>query len=165
MSYLKPDRLGDVIAALQVMGSNERAEDSIEGWTRKFDDPTERNSIQHWRTIFKGHPEFFKVYTLNGQEKAALRWRYARRYYDHRKNKELSPEEAAALPQNEKELLTGKVLTDAQLQVLVETAIELHAKAVTAHQDRRWVLTLIGPAVIGLVGVVVGAVLGHFLPS
>ena len=36
MSYLKPDRLGDVIAGLQVMDSNERAEDTIEGWTRKF---------------------------------------------------------------------------------------------------------------------------------
>ena len=102
----------------------------------------------------------FKVYTLNGQEKAALPWQYARRYYDHREDKEFSLEEAAALPEQEKPLLTGEVSTDAQLQVLVETAIEPHTKAWTAHQDKRWVVTLVGPAVIGLVGVVVGALLG-----
>ncbi|MBA4095632.1 MAG: hypothetical protein C0484_02530 [Rhodospirillum sp.] len=163
MSYLKPDRLGDVIAALQVMGTNERAEDTIEGWARKFDDPVDASSTARWKAVFKEHPEFFKIYVLKDQEKAALRWRYARRYFDHKQNTELTPEEAAKLPEQQRWLLTGKVLSDGQLQGLIDTAIELYSKAMTAQQEKRWALTLFVPAVSGLAGMVVGALLQHFL--
>ena len=161
--YLQDNRLADVIAALQVMGSNERAEDTIESWTRKFDNSVDRETIERWKTVFMDHPEFFKVYVLGGEEKAALRWRYARRYYDHKKNKELTPEEAAALPEKERWLLTGKALDETQLQGLINTAIELHTKNLTIHQEKRWMLNLFGPAGVSLVGVVVGALLTHFL--
>ena len=157
MSYLKPNRLGDVIAALQVMGSNERAEAPIESWARRFDDQPDDAAVGRWRAVFREHPEFFKIYDYDGQEKAALRWRYARRFFDHKKNKELTPEEAAALSDGERRLLTGRTLTDAQLQGLIETAIELYAKALTARQDKRWWFQIIVPAIFSLLGVVVGA--------
>ena len=61
--YLKPNRLSDVIAAIQVMGSNPRAETHINKWIERFEENPEAEEAQRWEAVFREHPEFFKVYT------------------------------------------------------------------------------------------------------
>src|SRR5256885_413296 len=56
--YLKTNRLQDVIAALQIMGSYRQYKMSAEQWKEKIEnDPL---SAETWSDVFKEHPEFFR---------------------------------------------------------------------------------------------------------
>jgi hypothetical protein len=161
--YLKSNRLADLIAALQVMGSHERPEAKIARWAERFEASADPQRVARWRAIFTEHPEFFLVYELRGEEKAALRWRYARKYFDSKTNEEFTPAEAAALEPERQELLTSKPLDQSQLQTLISTAIELHSKSIAERQEGRWLRQSIITTGLGLVSTVVGVLLGLFV--
>src|SRR4051794_21168088 len=88
--YLVPERLADVIAAVQTMAAAERPERTIADWAQEFDRNRDVSTIERWTRVFQEHREFFLVYTQEGKNelKAALRWRYINKLYDSKTGKE-----------------------------------------------------------------------------
>jgi hypothetical protein len=147
--YLKERRLADIIAAIQAMGVYPWA--GRKTWDKKLGEPL---SAHNWRTLFSEHPEFFR---LSG-EWITLRLRYTYdKSYDAQKHRDLSEEEISKLTPDEKEKLTHKPLDPDQIEMLVKTAIELHDRAIAQEQERRWWIPVWLPALVGLLGAILGA--------
>src|SRR4051812_1005792 len=110
--YLKPGRLADVIAALQVMAAAKRPERLIADWAQTFDGHIDEEGARKWEDVFREHPEFFKVYKLDKDDrpKAALRWRYAFKNYDAETGQEYTPTEMAELSDPVRWNLTSRPL-------------------------------------------------------
>lgn len=143
-------RLGDVIGAIQVLGSTPWHAIRKEHW-EDFLGRASSTSNERWDEVLQQHPEFFRI-EKNGD--AALRWRFAyARDFDPRKVVEYSPEQRNALTDEEKNKLHRKPLSPEQIETLIKAAIELHARALARVQDLRWWI----PLVVGLVtGVAAG---------
>jgi hypothetical protein len=152
--YLKPGRLPDVIAALQIMAAGMRPENWIESWANELS----RNKAEapRWAAMFKEHPEFFLVYQLRGKDKAALRWRYTNKFYDPETKKEYTPADTENLDQDELDRLTTKPLEADQISTLINAAIELHKRALEERAASRVWLQIV-PAILSAVGVAIGA--------
>src|SRR5258708_8676877 len=56
--YLKPNRLGDVLAVIQTMAVYSRYRATYETWA--FVISGTREKADHWKAVFDDHPEFFK---------------------------------------------------------------------------------------------------------
>ena len=145
------------------MGSTQRAEAPIASWTARFESRVDSKGIAHWKSVFTEHPEFFLVYEHKKEEKAALRWRYARKLFDSRENKKYTEHEADALDPDKRDLLTSEVLDQAQLQTLISTAIEMQKKAAAEREEARWLLKLLVTTAVGFATTAGGVVLGYFL--
>ena len=152
--YLENDRrLGDVIAAIQLLGTYQWANRDVGSWAKQLDTP-DTSGEAAWTAVFREHPEFFRINDLN---KASLRWRHAYdRTYNTKTRQKITIEEFEQLNENEQEIYSRHPLTAEQIQSLMATAVELHGRAIAHSQERRW-LTL---ALFTLLGVVLGAVLG-----
>jgi hypothetical protein len=150
--YLKPNRLGDVLAAIQTMAVYGRYRVSCATWADRISGDKEK--ARHWRTVFEEHPEFFRRSANADNYSLALRRAHPRRF--HRGNREiLSDEEYEALKDEEKKDISRAPLQEAQIRILTDIAINLHARAVDAHRDWRW---WVAP-VLSLFGSFVGAIL------
>src|SRR5437868_13946068 len=87
--YLEKDRLANLIAAIQAMAVADRPSGTLNRWVAKLEASEELTSEQRdqspikfaerkkWQTVFEQHPEFFKTYTLRGEPRVLLRWRYS----------------------------------------------------------------------------------------
>jgi hypothetical protein len=150
-------RLGDVIAAIQAMGTYKFYKLSFEEWAKRISG--DRARAAHWRRVFEDHPEFFR---LNAdREAASLVWRrqYPKRYHVD-EGRALKREEYKSLSSTEKKRISRNALTAADIQALISTAINLHSRALEHQKEGRWWVAL----VIGLVsaaGGFIGAILGH----
>ena len=159
--YLIEGRLADVLAAIQVLGSAKRPEAAISKFAHDLDGHNGDRSVEKWRSVFRDHPEFFLVYTLKEEPKAALRWRYAYKRFDADKNKEYSEEEYSQLKSDDpndkaiRDRLTTKPLTGDQIQTLVNTAIGLRATALEEHKANVWWVPL-AAAILAFFGTIVG---------
>lgn len=144
------------------MAASERAEREIENWAYVLDRSRKPEDVDRWVRVFQEHREFFITYHLQGDEtlKAALRLRYTFRTYDSQTGKEYTPIEIKSLSKEEKDRLTTKPLQAEQLQTLLNTAIELHARTIEQSKESRWWIPVFVAAVS-----FVGAVLGAMLPS
>ncbi len=162
--YLKPGRLADVIAALQVMASAERPEREIAHWVLELERISDSPTIARWTSVFLEHREFFVTYRLSPEAnlKAALRWRYVFKTFDSKTGKEYTPAEVPALPEEQRRSLTTRPLAGDQIQTLLNTAIGLHTRAIEELTSRRWWVPLI-TAASGFGGAVVGALLSALL--
>lgn len=146
-----PNRLADLIAAIQVLGTYRFASRRLEKWENRLGRTPV--SASNWQTVFKEHPEFF---TTQG-ENISLVWRRSReRNYDTYTRKLLSREEAMQLAEVEDEnnetRLSRPPLDTAEVSKLVDIAISLHEREIIHRQERRWWIT----AVIAIVGLIVG---------
>lgn len=142
-------RLADVLAALQVMGAYTWASRKVSAWEDKLGAPKSSNS---WLEIFDEHPEFFRV----SGEWISLRWRHGYdRNFSPTASRELTSTEIAKLPSDEKDDLTRKALESDQIEALMNTAIELHNRAIAHSQERRWLT----PLLFALLGTIIGVVL------
>lgn len=155
--YLKPGRRGDVIAAIQTMSAGERSEASVGYWALMLSREETPELTQRWRSVFREHSEFFVLYTLKGNEKAALRLRYAFRVVDPATGKTLSRQEINKLG-DEKWNLTSDPLATPATEMLIWAATDLHSRAVQEATDWRFWLTLIMPFLGALVGAILGLV-------
>jgi hypothetical protein len=157
--YLKSGRLADVIAALQVMGAGERPEREIRGWARELSYSESQNDIDKWASVFGEHPKFFLVYHLQNDvtPKSTLRWRYTNRLYDSKTGKEYTPQEKEELPERQRWLLTTRPLTSDAVGALMNTAIELHSRAIEELSARRWWVPIMA-ACLGFGGALLGAI-------
>lgn len=112
---------------------------------------------EKWKTIFLEHPEFFRL--DSAREKASLVWRrqFPKRY-DVDASKTLTNEEYEALTSDEKLRISRVPLPSSDIKALVDTAVNLHSRALEHQKDKRWWVAL-ASAAGGLVGSVVGVLL------
>lgn len=149
------NRLGDVIAAIQAMGTYKFYKLSFDDWSERISgDPSKG---RHWQTVFVEHPEFFR---LDGQrERASLVWRrqYPKRFHvdDERK---LSREEFYQLTDEQKARVSRNPLTPNDIKALIDTAIDLHSRALEQQRERRWWIPL-ASGVGGFIGGIIGGLL------
>ena len=139
--YLKDGRLADVIAGLQILGSYKWASREAASWASKLDDDSK---TEKWREIFTEHPEFFRI---NG-EWASLRWRHAL-------DKDYDPENEIIVKRQDTKGLTRRPLDPAQIEALINTAVELHNRAIEHEKERRWLT----PILFSFLGIVIGVIL------
>ncbi len=150
-----PNRLGDVIAAIQAMGTYKFYKLSFEKWADRISGDSSKSD--HWRTIFQEHPEFFR---LDGpRERASLVWRrqYPKRFHVDKESR-LSRDEYYQLTNEEQARVSRNPLTPDDIKALIGTAIDLHARALEQKKEGRWWLALMSAAG-GLIGAILGALL------
>ena len=179
--YLVPGRLPNVIAAIQAMGTTAWGSVPIDSWVYQIEgaeqmamgeyrqDKVKEKDRKKWLEIFAQHPEFFKLYKLEDDDRVALRWRFAQPIdYDPKSGKILSANKLQGIKRNVAfyRRYSRKPLTPDQINVLIKTAIELHTRVIAEQQDRRWhwpivstAATAVVTAVFGMIGVIVGAYL------
>ncbi|MEK1911201.1 hypothetical protein [Pseudomonas chlororaphis] len=156
--YLKDSsRLGDVIAAIQVMSVYKFYKLSFEEWADRIS--ADKNDSEKWKTIFIEHPEFFR---LDGaREKASLVWRrqFPRRY-DVDAERVLSLEDYQKLDASKKSTRVSRLpLPSSDIKALVDTAVNLHSRALEHQKDKRW-----WTALAGAIGALIGSLLGKLIP-
>jgi hypothetical protein len=80
------NRLADVIAAIQVMGTYKFYKLDFKGWADRISGQS--SNADYWRIIFEEHPEFFRL--DSGKMNASLAWRRThQKFYDVDKEKKL----------------------------------------------------------------------------
>lgn len=167
--YLEKDRLANLIAAIQIMAVADRPSGTLNRWVAELEASEELTSEQldkapikfaerkKWQTVFEQHPEFFKTYTLRGDPRVLLRWRYAETLKNEGNGK--TAPDAPNDDKDEAELSPSKPLTADQIQVLINTAIGLHAKEAEVgrnpHKFRPLLMAIIGAALGTLAGGIV----------
>jgi hypothetical protein len=181
-AYLEQDRLAQIIAAIQIMGTSDWPSGSLNRWVSELEagaqltpkqlglTPIHFGERKKWAAVFEQHPEFFKTFTVAGEERVALRWRFSQSVNS---NGKASSAAAAATPSGDspadvswtagdktaedtEHKSDSHPLTPEQISVLMTTAIELHSRAVA----ERNILDRFGPALITAVGALIGAVIG-----
>jgi hypothetical protein len=149
------NRLGDVIAAIQAMGTYKFYKLSFENWADRISGDSSKG--ESWQKVFIEHPEFFRLDGL--RENAALVWRrqYPKRFQVDEERK-LSREEFYQLTDVQKARVSRNPLTPDDIKALIDTAIDLHSRALEQQRERRWWLPL-ASAVGGLIGGILGGLL------
>ncbi len=150
------NRLGDVIAAIQVMGSYGYYKLDFEGWAMRISG--DKDKAGYWKKIFLEHPEFFRFDTAG--VKASLAWRRSyRRRYSVDQQRELSLAEYQALSAPDLARISRNPLNSADISVLINTAINLHTRAIEQNKEHRW----LSSPLFSLLGVVLGTLLGWLI--
>ena len=146
----RTNRLADVIAAIQVMGTYKVYKLTFEDWADRISG--DRNQALHWRNVFEEHPEFFRLDSK--RLCASLVWR-------RQHQKSWSIDRQATLSKDEILGLNGDFTRISRIPLgsdviakLMETAINLHARALEQSSDRRWWI----PTVAAFIGAVLGSV-------
>lgn len=156
--YLVGNRLADVIAAIQVMGTYKFYKLPFDGWADRISGTNDTQ--EHWKKVFEEHPEFFRLDST--REKASLVWRrqYPRRYHVDLEKK-LSQAEYDNLSVREKqERLSRVLITSEDIKALVATAISLHSRALEEEKESRWWIPLLVSGGGGLIGALLGVLFG-----
>jgi hypothetical protein len=149
-----PQRLADVIAAVQAMGTYKFYKMTFDGWADRI--TADESKADYWKKIFEEHPEFFRLDTE--RKRASLVWRrqYPKRFHVDQERR-LSIQEYESLSDEEKRRVSRDPLTPQDIKALVDTAINLHSRAIELQHERRWWIPLISSATGGLVGATLGA--------
>jgi hypothetical protein len=166
--YLENDRLANVIAAIQAMAVADRPSATLNRWVAELEASEELTSDQldqspikfaerkKWQTVFEQHPEFFKTYTLRGEPRVLLRWRFsesikseANGAADGKDSEDKDKSGSNAAP-------PSKPLNADQIQVLINTAIEMHAKEVAGDRPPE----RFRPLLMAIIGAALGTVAG-----
>jgi hypothetical protein len=151
----EPGRLGDVIAAIQAMATYKFYKLSHEAWADRI--AADQGQGAKWRRVFEQHPEFFRL--DSARERASLVWRrqFPKRF-DVDALRVLTNEEYAVLTEAQRLRVSRVPLSASDIKTLVDTAVNLHSRALEHQKDRRWWVAL-ASAVGGLIGAVLGALL------
>jgi hypothetical protein len=150
-----PNRLADVLAAIQTMGTYRFYKLDFEGWADRISGDTKW--AEHWRTVFVQHPEFFRIDRTG--TKASLVWRRQHPKLFHvDEDRKLSKQQFLDLSPEQKQRVSRIALSAGDIQSLLKTAIDLHARAVEQQRERRWWMPLM-TALAALFGSLFGATL------
>ena len=155
-----PDRLADVIAAIQATATYKFYQLQISGETgwagRIGGDNADADELER---VFNEHPEFFRVDSAT-KGSLVLRRQHPK-LFDVDEGREISHSEYRALTtDDEKARISRTPLDTSEVAMLVNTAIELHSRAIDLAQERRWLLTALIPTFTALLGIFIGAWLG-----
>jgi hypothetical protein len=160
--YLRPNRLTDLLAAIQTMALFDRYRRPAKRWAYLISGDESRED--YWREIFDQHPEFFRPSSAHSGQ-YALVWRRAGNGRYHRSfGRILDQTEYDALSLDDKKrYISRPPVPEDQIKTLLDTAIHLHEKAVDARRERRWWVTPV-IAVLSTLGSFAGAVIGARVP-
>ena len=154
--YLRdPNRLGDVIAAIQAMATYKFYKLPFSGWADRMS--ADESQAEKWKTVFLEHPEFFRL--DSEREKASLVWRrqFPKRY-DVDAERALTNADYEALSNEQKKRISRTPLSSSDIKALIDTAVNMHSRALEHQKDKRWWVAL-ASAVGGLIGAIIGALL------
>ena len=164
--YLENDRLANVIAAIQAMAVADRPSATLNRWVAELEASEELTSEQldqspikfaerkKWQTVFEQHPEFFKTYTLRGEPRVLLRWRFSESIKSEANGAANGKDSAEKSGSNTAP--PSKPLNPDQIQVLINTAIEMHAKEVVGERPPE----RFRPLLMAIIGAALGTVAG-----
>ena len=149
------NRLADVIAAIQAMATYKFYKLSFEDWADRMS--ADKSQATRWKAIFEQHPEFFRL--DSAREKASLVWRrqFPKRYSVDL-GRVLTNDEYEQMSDQERLRVSRIPLAASDIKTLIDTAVNLHNRALEHQKDRRWWVAL-ASAIGALIGSVVGAVL------
>jgi hypothetical protein len=154
--YLRdPNRLADVIAAIQATATYKFYKLPISGWADRI--TADKSQADKWKSVFEEHPEFFRLDAE--REKASLVWRrqFPKRY-DVDTGAVLTKDEFEALSNAQKLRVSRLPLASADIKALIDTAVNLHSRALEYRKDKRWWVALAGAAG-GFIGSLIGILL------
>lgn len=168
--YLEKDRLANVIAAIQILGVADRASGTLNRWVAELEASEELTGAQldnspikfaerkKWQVVFEQHPEFFKTYTLRGEPRVLLRWRYAESIKTDAAKSEANgaPRDKDRPEDDDDSGIQGKPLNADQIQVLINTAIGMHTKEAAAERGPE----RFRPFLMATIGAVLGTLAG-----
>lgn len=151
--YLKDDcRLADVISAIQVLATYKFYKLEFTQWADRI--AGDVTKADHWKCVFEEHPEFFRLDAA--RERASLVWRRQhQKLFSVDKEDKITKEEFKGLSDAEKQRISRTPLNSQEIATLIDTAINLHSRALEHRRDNRWLLT----GLIGLGGVLIGALI------
>lgn len=162
--YLQPGRLAHVIAAIEVLSVRPWAGIAVDQWVREVETPEgsplaqeiAEEAAHKWTTLFREHPEFFKLYDLSKdaktEHKVTLRLRSAYPInYNPKTGHEVPTEQLPGPPQLYNEY-TRRPLTSSEIKILIKTAIDLHTRAIAERREARFYV----PAALAVIGAAVG---------
>jgi hypothetical protein len=183
--YLTPDRLGDVLAAIQAMGSNEAFRQTCEDWTRiisgpqargdltedpiddqtddqAVDQPVTKEQTNRWKIVFDEHPEFFRRSRTSseGKERYSLISRRALPLVHREHKTKILNRDYKQLSSLEKKDYGRPQLSDGAIETLMAIAVNMHARAVEEKRDRRWWIPPILSGTGALAGALIAALIG-----
>ncbi len=142
-------RLADVIAAIQAMGVYEFHMCEFNIWAERISGSASK--ADYWKRVFEEHPEFFRLDTTRMMASLVWRRQLPKDYHVDLKRR-LLLEEQNALPQAGYQRLTRAPLAAPDIKALIDTAVNLHARAVELQREGRWWVPLISNFVSGVVG-------------
>jgi hypothetical protein len=152
-----PNRLADVIAAIQVLGTHKYYKQSFAQWSTMIEGDDAQAA--HWERLFRDHAEFFRV-DKSGQ-RASLVWRRSYpKTYDVDRQIRLTPDELKASPDGTR--LSRPPLGGNEITSLIKSAIDMHSRALEHEKDRRWWFPIVSAGLAAAMGFG-GAVLGAFI--
>jgi hypothetical protein len=152
--YLKTDeRLSDVISAIQTLGTYRFYKLSTEKWSERICGDTSQTA--KWKKVFEEHPEFFR-YSADLKNVSLVLRRQRPKLYDVDTLQLVQRVDREARDAAAKARISRAPLTESELQLLIELAVNLHKKALEDRRDSRWWMPLL-IAAIGLFGVWLGA--------
>ncbi len=144
------DRLADVIAAIQALGTYKFYKLEFKGWSDRISG--DETLAQHWRDVFEQHPEFFRLDSQ--RNRASLVWRRQhQKLFDVDTERQITRAERNQLTSDQKRRISRMPLGTQELSTLIQTAIELHSRALEHKREGRWWVHL----AVGLLGVIIGA--------
>lgn len=155
--YLKECRLGDVIAAIQVLAYYKFYRLDVEKWAERITGEV-ANAVS-LKAVFKDHPEFFQ---MEAGKAALVARRSFTRSYDVDAENEIAADEVTACRSDPKKWarLSRRPLKPEETAVLIKTAIDMHSRAIEQRIAGRWWVPLV-TAGIGLLGVVIGVLIAR----
>jgi hypothetical protein len=115
----------------------------------------DKGLAEHWRQVFQDHPEFFRL--DQGRKKASLVWRrqFPKRYSVDTLNT-ISDEEYEQMDDQQKDRISRGPLSDSDIKTLIDTAINLHSRALEAQKHQQWYRPILLQAGAGLLGALIG---------
>lgn len=155
------DRLADVIAAIQVLGKYKFYKKDFAGWSYRITG-SEANAA-HWERVFREHPEFFRISSDDDKASLVIRRQHQKLFHVD-KNREISKDDYRALSRDDKERVSRLPLTSGEIAALVNTAIEMHSRALENEKESRWWLPVLTAVIAGSSGIA-GTLLGAWLSS
>jgi len=156
--YLKPNRLADVIAAIQFMALNVRSSQSSKEWAHNISGDEKR--AVHWREVFDDHPEFFRKSPDNADHYALIWRRASPRLFYRREDRLLTQPEFDKLSLGDQAYVSRVRVPEGEIKTLVDVAIELHSKARQQQVDWRWWVPVVASFAGALLAVLLGLAFG-----
>lgn len=146
--YLENEnRLADVIAAIQVLGSYKFYKLDFDVWADRI--VGDSSKAEHWKTVFEQHPEFFRLDVP--RKKASLVWRRQhQKLFDVDSEDTISREKYWELTDEERNRISRTPLNSDEIGSLIGTAVNMHDHALMRQRDSRWWVPL-GSSFIGAV--------------
>lgn len=137
----KENRLSEVISAIQVMAIYKFYKLDFKDWADRISG--DEAEAAHWKQLFIEHPEFFRL--DQKRERASLVWRRTFPKDYNVDTQSAITQKLASLSEAEKKRVSRRPLTNEDISTLINTAINLHSKALEQKQERRWWI----PGVLG----------------